>query len=331
MGLQDITRPVRHHLDAVETVMKTYLLDTNTDFVKKMALHAVKKPGKRVRAALILLSYFACCDEMDIDPEESLENAVEFAAAVECIHLASLMHDDIIDESDTRRGQAALHAKFGTNGAMIMAVYIYAISLKFIERVGNFEILGLISDTVKHLCEGELQQMDQRDSLNMTLDSYFETIEGKTAVLFAASTFGGALIAGAHDPLAQSFKLFGRELGLIFQITDDYLDLFGSALDLGKTPGQDIISGEFTLPFHYLMESIPTTEQRALVALIRSGEAKAAQKKIRELLTPGVKTKSKATIETHMKNAEGFLTGLKDSPYKRALLEINALITKRCF
>lgn len=331
MGLKDVTHPVRKELDAVESVIKVHLLDTKEPFVLKMAQHAVKAPGKRVRAALILLSYYACCADMGTDPEVNIERAIEFAAAVESIHLASLMHDDIIDESDTRRGQATIHHKFSPNAAMIMAVYVYAIALRFIERVGSFEVLGLISDTVKRLCEGELTQMDNRDSLSMTLESYFDTIEGKTAVLFAASTFGGALIAGAHDPLAQSLKAFGNELGFIFQITDDYLDLFGSKLDLGKTPGQDIISGEFTLPFYYLMESISKSDQTHLVTLIRDGKTKAAQNQIRQLLTPNVRDQSRETIQFHMKKAESHLAGLKESPYKAAILEINALITKRCF
>jgi len=258
LTLKSIYNSIQSDLSDANRILDNTLTASNYPILRNIGSYVSQVKGKQVRAALVILL-----------AQNKTPHIHTYAAGIECIHLASLIHDDIIDNADTRRNQPTLYKKYGTNTALVSGVYIYAQALKLITSLNNQEILTHISDTVAMLCEGELFQFSERHTF-MTPEQYLQMITEKTAALFMSACYGGALLGGATPDQAKAAETFGKALGIIFQLTDDYLDLFGTQKDLNKTPGQDLLEGDFTLPLIYLLETLPESDQKTVLDKIKA-------------------------------------------------------------
>ncbi|MBT5855367.1 polyprenyl synthetase family protein [bacterium] len=326
MNLSTIFNPVKNEMAAVETLIADYYKDTQIPVVQDMSTHLLSSAGKRVRAAILFL-IFRSLAGANADPT----NVIRIAGAIESIHLASLIHDDIIDEADQRRGQASLQSKWGPHSALVMGVYIYSISLKMISDVGNMAILDRISDVVKQLCEGELLQLSERYQFDLSIAEYLQVIEGKTAVLFDATAYAGATLAGADNDKQKAMARFGTLLGIIFQITDDYLDLFSDGESLNKDAGQDLLSGEITLPFLYLLDGLPKDTSTSIKSRVL-GKDPTVLTSIQELLSAStVAEQTRITIKRYLDEAKEQLSILNDDSYRKGLYFILDKVAERCF
>ena len=198
--------------------------------------------GKRVRVLLLLI-----CSKLG-DFNNNKKNIIRMASIVEIIHTASLIHDDIIDKAETRRGNITLNKEFGDEFALLVGDYLFSIVLREVSEFENELIHSYLATTLKELCIGELIQEDGLYNLNTRRLDYLRKIKRKTAILIAVATVSGSIISGAKKEDVDSSYRFGYYLGMSYQIIDDYLDFAGGATSLGKEIGQDLVNGNITLP-----------------------------------------------------------------------------------
>lgn len=332
MSLKDLLNPIKSELKELNSLLKNELTASHEPKIKEIGTHLSTATGKQVRAALTILSHHLISPPHtpQLVSESQPSNLINLAAGIECLHLASLIHDDIIDEADTRRNIATVSKKWGTNPALVSGVYVYAIALDLITQTQNHDIISRISQTVKVLCEGEVHQMFNRHEVKSSIDEYLDTIAKKTAVLFEGACYCGASLADASETDKAKLAEFGKNLGMIFQITDDYLDLFGDGEYLAKTPGQDIIQGEYTLPFYYILETLQNSEKDALIKKIHTGSPDALTT-LQSHFNKEIKIKTQTALETYLNKAKNNLDDFPESNYKKMLIKIIDLIAERCF
>jgi geranylgeranyl pyrophosphate synthase len=197
--------------------------------------------GKRLRPALVFLS-------AGLGPSKRIDDIHRAAMAIEFIHNATLIHDDLIDGAPTRRGLRTIHETLGPNPAIIIGDYYFAKGANLMSQIGSPEIDAVLSQTVMTICFGEMLQLTSQRRYDQSLDEYYAKIERKTAVLLAASTFCGAVLGGLDDRQVEAIRRFGRLLGMSFQIADDVLDYLATEEEVGKPVGNDLKQGTVTLP-----------------------------------------------------------------------------------
>jgi geranylgeranyl pyrophosphate synthase len=210
--------------------------------------------GKRLRPALALAAYDLFHDSV---PAGQQERVIALAAAVETLHNATLVHDDLIDNALVRRGSTTLNAVWDKGATVLAGDYLFARAAGFAAETGNIRVVQLFADTLRIICEGELRQHFSSGQWEQPQDSYYDRIFAKTASLFASATRSGAILAGASQAEEEALYEYGRALGMAFQIVDDVLDYTGDESTMGKPVGSDLRQGIVTLPFFYYMQAHP--------------------------------------------------------------------------
>jgi heptaprenyl diphosphate synthase len=212
---------------------------SNLALVAEASTHLIKAGGKRLRPALVMISSRA--------GEPGLRATDLAATAIELVHLATLYHDDVIDETETRRGVPTAHAKWGTDVAVLAGDYLFARGSALGADAGG-EVPGILARAIAEVCEGQIAETESAGDPARPVDDFLETIDKKTGALFRASCDLGAATSGAPGELRRALVTFGSHLGLAFQMVDDLLDLTGDPKVTGKTPGTDLKEGVYTLP-----------------------------------------------------------------------------------
>jgi len=213
---------------------------SNVDLIPEIARHLISSGGKRLRPMLTL----ACADMFGYRGD----GHVMLAASVEFMHTATLLHDDVVDESDMRRGKLAARKLWGNQASVLVGDYLLGQAFKMMVDVGSLESLRILSEASAIIAEGEVMQLGAAKDLATTEAQYLKVIEAKTAALFAAAAEVGPVIAGQNAEMKAAARAYGMELGLAFQLVDDALDYGGSSSDLGKDIGDDFREGKITLP-----------------------------------------------------------------------------------
>ncbi len=226
----------------VDQLIDDYLKN-DIALIEQVAKHIIYSGGKRLRPSLVILSSLTYST---VTPA-----TVALAAAVEFIHTATLLHDDVIDESDLRRGQDSAHKIWGNTAVILVGDYLFARAFELMVKTGSLPILDILSKASAIITAGEVRQLVESHSLDLTVDSCLEIMGAKTSALFGAACQAGALVAGASQDQAQSMYTYGYNLGLVFQITDDILDYCSQDTLRGKIPGDDFREGKITLPLIY--------------------------------------------------------------------------------
>lgn len=225
-------------LAAVEAILKTESVSP-VQMIPDLASYIVAAGGKRLRPMVTLAAAHVAGG--------ASEATHYLSAAVEFIHTATLLHDDVVDESDLRRGKPAAKSIWGNSGSILVGDFLFAQAFTLMVRTGNLEILGILSRASTTIAEGEVHQLAAQGRLDLPTEEYLAIIEAKTAALFEASARAGALSAGGHD-VAEALAAYGKNLGLAFQIVDDALDYGGTTAVIGKSVGDDFREGKVTLP-----------------------------------------------------------------------------------
>jgi geranylgeranyl pyrophosphate synthase len=207
--------------------------------------YALNSCGKRLRPILVLLS-----SKIFDAPQEQ---RILLAGAIELIHIATLIHDDIIDDSDTRRFKETLRTKWGINLSLVAGDYLFTAAFSLLSRIDNPKIGKILSIACRNICLGEIEQLTNRYNSKLNLETYFKIIKRKTAALFAASCETGACLGNSTHIHQKRFEEFGRNIGVAFQIIDDCLDLTSESYMIGKNSWNDFSSGKLTLPLIYLL------------------------------------------------------------------------------
>lgn len=258
-----IKSPIEAELDDFKKLFDTSL--TSSNFLLNEAIsHIRKKNGKMMRPMLLLLIaklYGPVCPE-----------TLHAAVSLELLHTASLVHDDVVDESTERRGQLSVNAIYNNKVAVLVGDYLLATSLVQVGKTHNYAIIDVVSRLGQNLSEGELLQLSNVSNLQFSEEIYFDVIRKKTAVLFAACTKAGALSVGATDEQAEFARLFGEYIGLCFQIKDDIFDYYDSK-EIGKPTGNDMLEGKLTLPALYALNSTCDKAAREIAMKVKEGAA----------------------------------------------------------
>ena len=231
--------PVGVRLNRVSERLLT-MSDGQQPFIRTLLEHVFSNPGKRVRPALTLLTSGYC------EHDEAVTETM--ATAVEMLHIATLIHDDTVDDSSMRRGRATISSIWGDNAAVLVGDFIFAASATLVCDTGNIRVIKRFAETIMELAAGQLQESSLTYQPHQTMNQYIERIYNKTASLFMTASESGAVLSGMPEPQTQALREYGYNLGMAFQIIDDILDIEGSADEIGKPVGSDLSNGIVTLP-----------------------------------------------------------------------------------
>ncbi len=234
--------------------------------IRSMADYCIDTSGKRIRPALVFLSGWRGSTEVQSD-------LVRVAAVVELVHLATLVHDDIMDEADVRRSRRTAAREFGATAAVLLGDALFAHALHLATMFPTNEVCEAVSESTRRVCAGEIVQTLRRGSTNVSRADYQRIVELKTAELFRVSCFLGARLSGLPDDNVDAASRFGRHLGTAYQIYDDLVDFFGEEKRIGKTLGTDLASGKLTLPLLILLEKLSAAEANALIGEVTGKRA----------------------------------------------------------
>ena len=254
-GLDDLKSLTAGDMTRVNQVITDHLA-SEIVLINQLSQHIILSGGKRLRPMLVILAAKACGYRGDQD--------ALLAAVVEFIHTATLLHDDVVDDSDMRRGQETASNIWGNEAAVLVGDYLYSRAFQMMVKADSMDIMRLLADTTNTIAQGEVQQLLNVNDAETSEANYLNVIYGKTACLFEAATHIGAILADRDNDTKQAFLDYGRHLGVAFQLVDDALDYTSNAGELGKNVGDDLAEGKPTLPLIYIMKH-GSDEQRALV------------------------------------------------------------------
>lgn len=243
-ALQEVLGEVGEPLRKVEEELHAAFADAS-DTAQEVALHLVKSGGKRVRPIMTLLSARLFSDDVTA--------AIPVAVAAEMIHMATLVHDDVIDGAQTRRGRPTVNSVWNGHVSVLAGDALLAKALVILVERSTPQVVRIMADMIYHMCEGEIAQHATSFDVNQTEADYFARIEKKTALFFAACCQAGALVSGASEEHARAMWEYGRNIGMAFQVVDDLLDVTASPEVLGKPVGSDLVSGVLTLPVIHML------------------------------------------------------------------------------
>lgn len=307
-------------LEQVELKMRRALGSSN-EYLTEVLVYLLQSGGKRLRPALALLS-------AQFQPSDA-SKAVSLAAAVEILHTATLVHDDLIDNSLMRRGKATLNARWSSGATVLAGDYMFAWAASLAAETENVRVISIFAQTLVTICRGELNQLFGPDWQQQTQDDYYARIYNKTASLFASATETGAILCGLPEPQVQGLRAYGKNLGMAFQIVDDLLDFVGDAHELGKPVGSDLRQGIVTLPTMFFLRRHPDDPELIRV-LSRQETAEAAiVQVVNRIAQSDATTLAFEEARTFIRSAKEALMVLPDHPSRLAMLELADYVVER--
>jgi geranylgeranyl pyrophosphate synthase len=321
VNLRDIYEPIADDLKTVEDLLRSSLSESTNPPIAAMNNFLLESAGKRIRPALVILSERATsvggkctCGHRKL---------IEIAAAVELIHMASLIHDDVLDQATIRHTRPSINAQYGDDISIALGDYIYSKALQLIANCGNPSVFMCISEAICVMCEGELTHVCQRGNLDLSKNKYIAIAKEKSASLFAACCHAGAILGNHSQPVQTALKEFGLNFGVAFQIIDDCKDVLGEESELGKCPGQDIIAGDITLPLLILSEVVGQAERVEIRNMLGGGSNKDNLERLRTMLVnSNALSKIHEVVRSYLITAKKHLDSLGNSTYKESLKQL---------
>jgi octaprenyl-diphosphate synthase len=306
-------------------------MDSPVALIPQLAAHIVAAGGKRLRPLLTLASARLCGYPGEDPGSLGGLRHVDLAACVEFIHTATLLHDDVVDESQLRRGLASANAIFGNKASVLVGDFLFARAFQLMVEDGSLVVLGILSRAAATIAEGEVLQLQTQNDLSTTEDQYLEVIQGKTAALFAAACEVGAVIAGRPAREQEALAAFGMNLGIAFQLVDDALDYAANQATLGKTVGDDFREGKVTLPVLAAYQAGDEAERVFWRRAIEEGsQGDGDLERALHLM------EARGAIEATLARAHGFavaaraaLAVFEDGPVRRILADVSDFAVSR--
>ena len=258
-AMDQVWSSYKETLDEVEEQIRKDL-DSEVDLINKVARYILNSGGKRIRPLLLIISSQLC------DYKE--KSHIALGGVIEFIHTATLLHDDVIDNAEVRRGIPPARALWGNQASILIGDYLYTLAVCQAVKMDNFEINYLLSTTCRRMSEGETLQLAHNGDFDLTEAIYLQIIEYKTASLLAASCRLGGIIGNVPEEKKEALARFGRNLGIAFQVADDTLDYVADRRRLGKSLGKDLREGKITLPLLHLLQNSPKKEKARLKKIV---------------------------------------------------------------
>lgn len=279
--------------------------------INQIGEHIISAGGKRLRPMLVLLAARALGYQGNAH--------IQAAAIIEFIHTSTLLHDDVVDESDLRRGRKTANALWGNAASVLVGDFLYSRSFQLMVELDSMQIMRILADTTNAIAEGEVLQLLHVHNPDTDEPAYLRVIERKTAVLFSAATRLGAVLAGADAQTEQAMADFGLALGFAFQIADDVLDYTADAETLGKNLGDDLAEGKATLPVIHCMNHCDVALRERIAAAIQSGDLQAMPEIVAAIHAQGSLHYSRNIANAYAAQAENALLDCPDSAFRQAL------------
>ncbi len=312
-SLAELARLVQPHLEQVETRIAQQVASFDPA-IEGYVVYAVGSRGKRLRPLLALLAAGAS-GRINSDH-------VDLAVIVELIHIATLVHDDVMDEAVRRRAQPTANARWGNSLSVLLGDCLFAHALTLSTNFENADIGRAIARTATTVCSGEMIQTQRRFDLNLTVEDYFQIVEMKTGSLFSAAAELAAVISEAEPNVIETFKNFGVQVGTAYQIYDDCVDLAGNESVTGKTLGTDLRKGKFTLPVLIFLRSASEFERQRCCRLVLEEQIEEMIELLKNGATNGALNESIAAGSDLIHEAQGTLNGIVSNPFADALFSL---------
>ena len=310
-------------LDDSKATDQLILNELNSDVVliNQLGHYIVGSGGKRLRPMLLLLAAKA----LNYDGKQHLT----LAAVIEFIHTATLLHDDVVDESDLRRGKGSANAVWGNAASVLVGDFLYSKAFEMMVRADNMRVMEILSKTTTAIAEGEVLQLLNCNNPTTTETSYLEVISRKTAILFSAATRLSALLVDASSETEAQMAAYGMHLGNAFQLIDDALDYKANAEDLGKNLGDDLAEGKPTLPLIHAIEHANEGDAQIITDAIKEGDRNAFNDVYKIVQATGAIEYTEKRAEEEAQKAINALALIADSPYKQAMMQLAIFSVQR--
>lgn len=320
-SLSEITKPVKIELETFNNIFRQSMR-SNVGIVDLVARYIIRQKGKKIRPLLVLLSAQLSGGVTD--------RSYRGATLVELLHTATLIHDDVVDNADKRRSMWSINALFKNKVAVLMGDYLLARGLMISVEGKDYDFLGVTTDAVKRMSEGELLQIQKTRKLDIDEETYFKIISDKTASLLETCCLIGAMSATGNKEFIEAMKIYGHSLGMAFQIRDDILDYEGSSSLIGKPVGGDIKEKKITLPLIYSLNNVGTTEASGIRKIIKSSNEKAKVKEVMQFVKAnnGIEYALKVA-QRYSDQAKDSLNVFPDSDSKTSLTDLIDFVTQR--
>ena len=299
-------------------------LSSDIELINNISQYIVNSGGKRIRPLIVLLSARAC-------GASDLERIVKAAAMIEFIHTATLLHDDVVDNSDSRRGIKTAHQSFGNESTILVGDFLYSRAFQIMVQINHMGIMEVMSDATNTIAEGEVLQLINSGNPKINKEQYLEVIYRKTGKLFEAAMVVGGLLSNQSQTVLNTLQLFGKELGMAYQIVDDVLDYSSSFEIMGKDVGDDLAEGKVTLPMIYTLEREMPDMQEMIGQAILNKDSKNADKIIRSIQSTGSIASSVNDAKEKTEFALHSIQSLDNSKYKTALTNLAEIILHRSY
>tara|TARA_R110000796_G_scaffold18855_4_gene56891 strand:- start:19 stop:987 length:969 start_codon:yes stop_codon:yes gene_type:complete len=314
--------PVSDDFDAVNTLILNQL-HSRVPLVEKIGHYIISAGGKRLRPLVVLLGARSC--GMDDARQHSL------AAIIEFLHTATLLHDDVVDTSDLRRGRSTANALWGNAPSVLVGDFLYSRAFEMMVALGDIQIMQILANATNVIAEGEVLQLSKVRDASTDEATYMEVIRSKTAMLFEAACHTSGVLAGATAEQTEALRKYGNALGIAFQLMDDLLDYSGDAAEMGKNVGDDLAEGKPTLPLIYTI-SHGTPEQAKLVRnAIQKGSGEQIELIRDAVTTSGALEYTARLAQAQIEEAIDLLQALPASPYRDSLEQLARFSVDRTF
>ena len=330
MNIEDVFTLIKGDMERVNRLIQTSL-HSEVVLINQISQYIINSGGKRLRPVLVLLSANAFAYTSSRQSAAADEHHVTLAAVIEFIHTATLLHDDVVDESELRRGKDTANELWGNAASVLVGDFLYSRAFEMMVGVGSMKVMEILSHSTNTIAEGEVLQLLNCNDASTTEARYIEVIHFKTAKLFESASQLGAVIAGQDEATEQAMAKFGMHLGTAFQLIDDVLDYSASSEDMGKNVGDDLAEGKPTLPLIYAMKH-GTEEQATLIRdAIEQGGLDQIDAINQAIETTGALEYTRNIAKNEAQQAIAQLENIPDSDYKEAMISLAHFSIERNF
>jgi octaprenyl-diphosphate synthase len=311
---------VKQDFQAVDDLIRANL-NSEVPMVEEIAAYLIEAGGKRLRPLLVLLCAKACGYQGS--------DHVKLAAVIEFLHTAMLLHDDVVDESNLRRGRKTVNAAWGNAPSVLVGDFLHSRAFEMMVDIGNIRVMEILSKATNVIAEGEVQQLSFIRNPATTEVEYMEIISRKTAMLFQAAAHAGAVLAGANEKTEHALRDYGLHLGIAFQMVDDQLDYLGTPEELGKNIGDDLAEGKVTLPLIVAMRNGQPDQKAFVENAIRNGGVENLPEMIRLVKATDALKYTSEQANTERCEAMACLNNVADSEFKDSMSTLVNFVVDR--
>ncbi|MDX1901115.1 MAG: polyprenyl synthetase family protein [Gammaproteobacteria bacterium] len=323
MPLESIRTLVQADLDATDQFISGELL-SDIPLINKLTKHIFSAGGKRIRPMLALLS-------ANTFGQPHQQQHIFLAAAIELIHTATLLHDDVVDSSTLRRGNQTANDIWGNEASVLVGDFLYSRAFQLVVGLKNFDIIDIFAAATHLMAEGEVMQLANCHDPDVTEESYYDVIHRKTAKLFEIASHAGALLSQPAQTQTEAIKTYGIALGTAYQLIDDAMDYHSSTNEMGKNTGDDLAEGKPTLPLIYAMQNATTADTKILREAICTGSRKNLKAILSIIESTGAIQYTAAAAKKQAQQAIESLSVIPESPYRQALTHLAEFVVSRTY